>query len=225
MPGQPYTLSRLLDDKRHINILQVQHIYRQFDLIAEQVPDDDDDDDEHDISFETTAMSKTRHVKGVWKALADAMDAETSEEKEQLEQGVNLNTNPKVSNEACTRSRTSSSEGSTWATRPSAQYTRYSGSTWVGMTYARFDSWNGWRHSTFWPTSGGFSSTRCSRSISACPSAPLSIVSSLMSFDATIVSLLNHGSLNRSAMRSNVSRARQLRYARSPESMRMPIAR
>ena len=78
----------MLYDKRHITIQQVRHIY------AEQAPDDDD---ERDDSFETMEMSKSRHVKGVWKALADAVDAESSEEQVQLKQGVNLNTNPTVS--------------------------------------------------------------------------------------------------------------------------------
>lgn len=53
----------------------------------------------------------------------------------------------------------------------------------------------------------------------------LSIVSSLMSFDATIVSWLNHGTENCRATTSNVSRDNTDKYARSPESMRMPTAR
>ncbi|XP_053661190.1 activating signal cointegrator 1 complex subunit 2 [Anopheles marshallii] len=57
MPGQPKSLNALLDDKSHIQ--QVRHIYRQFDLIAEN----DLDDDEYDDSFEAMTESESRHVK------------------------------------------------------------------------------------------------------------------------------------------------------------------
>lgn len=59
-----------------------------------------------------------------------------------------------------------------------------------------------------------------------CPcSFKLSIVSSLISFDATIVNVLNHGILKLDATKSNVSRAKQDKYAKSPESIRIPTAR
>uniref|UniRef100_A0A182UVX2 CUE domain-containing protein n=1 Tax=Anopheles merus TaxID=30066 RepID=A0A182UVX2_ANOME len=94
MPGQPRTLTELLDDKSHIQ--QMRHFYRQYDLIAEQEPDDDD---EYDDSFEAMAESESRHVKvakGARNALADTVDAESSEEEqeseeEQSEQGANRN--------------------------------------------------------------------------------------------------------------------------------------
>uniref|UniRef100_A0A182STL7 CUE domain-containing protein n=1 Tax=Anopheles maculatus TaxID=74869 RepID=A0A182STL7_9DIPT len=57
MPGQPKTMTALLDDKSHIQ--QVRHIYRQFDLVAEN----DLDDDEYDDSFEAMTESESRHVK------------------------------------------------------------------------------------------------------------------------------------------------------------------
>uniref|UniRef100_A0A182PBK8 CUE domain-containing protein n=1 Tax=Anopheles epiroticus TaxID=199890 RepID=A0A182PBK8_9DIPT len=68
MPGQPRTLNELLDDKSHIQ--QVRHIYRQFDMVAEN----DLDDDEYDDSFEAMAESESRHVraaKGARNTLAD----------------------------------------------------------------------------------------------------------------------------------------------------------
>ncbi|XP_035898648.1 activating signal cointegrator 1 complex subunit 2 [Anopheles stephensi] len=57
MPGQPKTMTALLDDKSHIQ--QVRHIYRQFDMVAEH----DLDDDEYDDSFEAMTESESRHVK------------------------------------------------------------------------------------------------------------------------------------------------------------------
>lgn len=59
-----------------------------------------------------------------------------------------------------------------------------------------------------------------------CPcSFKLNIVSSFISFDATIVNVLNQGTLKRCETFSNVSRVKQDKYAKSPESIRMPTAR
>ena len=51
------------------------------------------------------------------------------------------------------------------------------------------------------------------------------IVSSLMSFDATIMSVANHGTSYVCAMPTNVSLATRDKYARSPESIRIPRER
>uniref|UniRef100_A0A182JZX9 CUE domain-containing protein n=1 Tax=Anopheles christyi TaxID=43041 RepID=A0A182JZX9_9DIPT len=93
MPGQPRTLNELLDDKSHIQ--QVRHIYRQFDLIAEN----ELDDDEYDDSFEAMTESESRHVKvakGARNVLVDeALDKESSEdENESEEESSERNRNP-----------------------------------------------------------------------------------------------------------------------------------
>lgn len=46
-----------------------------------------------------------------------------------------------------------------------------------------------------------------------------------MSFEATIVNFENQGNRNLSATFSNVCRAKQDKYAKSPESIRTPIGR
>uniref|UniRef100_A0A182W5F9 CUE domain-containing protein n=1 Tax=Anopheles minimus TaxID=112268 RepID=A0A182W5F9_9DIPT len=92
MPGQPKSLNALLDDKSHIE--QVRHIYRQFDLVAEN----DLDDDEYDDSFEAMTESESRHVKlskdarntFVDEVLDNESDSENANESEE-EQEANQN--------------------------------------------------------------------------------------------------------------------------------------
>ncbi|XP_050076262.1 activating signal cointegrator 1 complex subunit 2 [Anopheles maculipalpis] len=91
MPGQPKTLTALLDDKSHIQ--QARHIYRQFDLVAEN----DLDDDEYDDSFEAMTESESRHVKLSKDArnaiadqeLANESDSENNESEEEQEANQN----------------------------------------------------------------------------------------------------------------------------------------
>uniref|UniRef100_A0A182MES9 CUE domain-containing protein n=1 Tax=Anopheles culicifacies TaxID=139723 RepID=A0A182MES9_9DIPT len=95
MPGQPKSLNALLDDKSHIQ--QVRHIYRQFDLVAEN----DLDDDEYDDSFEAMTESESRHVKlskdarntfvdEVLDNESDSDNANDSEEEQEANQNQSL---------------------------------------------------------------------------------------------------------------------------------------
>lgn len=65
---------------------------------------------------------------------------------------------------------TSKSVGRGSLTLPSFHQHEYRGSTLDGITQARFDSWKGCLHNTFWFTSGGVSSGNWSKSIRAWPS-------------------------------------------------------
>lgn len=100
LPGDPRSLSQMLDDKSHVNT--VRHRYEEYSLISEEIDENDPEyNDEYDDSYEALLEGeiKTKKTEAMKQIIADIEEEESEsevEEEKPVENKMNFCENPEV---------------------------------------------------------------------------------------------------------------------------------